>query len=327
MTRMITGFSGFCFIGDPHLASHRPGRRIDDYPSVILGKLKQAAEVCAKQNLVPVILGDLFHKNRENNLPLLSGVLDAARAFPMTPIILEGNHDKAETRLTEQDALFLLSRLGVFSLVDKSGRVADFDFNGQAVSLWAAPYGSPIPDALEDTGGVNVLITHHDLSFPGAYPGAALLKEIEHCSMLVNGHMHKYSEPRTLGQTKCHNPGNIARLSIDCAEHVPSVWVWTPELGQELKQVPLQYEYAVFDLTGVAVEQASFRELSKSLPSAKKVSHFAELLKAEGALEAGRSDDATFLAEELTKILEERGNPTALKALMVSLMKEVVADK
>ena len=32
---------GICFIGDPHLLSLRPGRRIDDYTNTILNKLRE----------------------------------------------------------------------------------------------------------------------------------------------------------------------------------------------------------------------------------------------------------------------------------------------
>src|ERR1700736_2930820 len=98
---------GFLFVGDPHVSSKRPGRRIDDYVASVIGKLRLAGEIARERDLVPVILGDLFHRARENDLPLLSQLLDVFNGYPMPPVVLGGNHDKQETQLRDVDALYL----------------------------------------------------------------------------------------------------------------------------------------------------------------------------------------------------------------------------
>jgi len=116
------------------------------------------------------------------------------------------------------------------------------------------PHGAEIPNTIEAAAGETVvLVTHHDLAFQGAYPGAAPLKQIAGCQMVVNGHMHKTTPSVPIGTTVWHNPGNITRLSVDCLDHVPSVWAWGVRcLGVQAEQIALMYERDCFDMTGLA---------------------------------------------------------------------------
>jgi len=320
-------FNGILWIGDPHLISTRPGRRVDDYAQAILGKLSYAGKLATDLNLLPIILGDLFHRNKENDLELLSRLVDVARLFPCPPIVLEGNHDKAETRLTEQDALALLGNLGVFRVVSTKGYVDTFDIGGKPVHLWATPYGATIPKSIEARPGFNLMMTHHDLAFAGAYPGAALLTPIEGCAMVVNGHMHKTAPSVVKGETVWHNPGNISRLSVDTITHVPSVWSWSLETGQSLVQHVLPHSQQVFDMTGLIVEAATPDELKKTLPRMMRLSQFAELMKVEDTLDADRSEDASMMVDELKIHLEAVAAPDALRALLGAMAKEVIAER
>lgn len=324
---MYKDFVGFLFIGDPHLSSTRPGRRLDDYCLTVLEKLSQAAHICHQNRLIPVILGDLFHRNRENNIELLNLLVTVAKAFPCAPIVLEGNHDKAETALTSHDALSLMGAMGVFRLVTWKGYVDTFDFKGVPVHLWATPYGATIDESIEAKDGRNVMITHHDLAFAGAYPGAALLTEIKGCDMVVNGHMHKTSRSVVKGVTTWHNPGNISRLSVDTVDHVPSVWEWIPEKGVTLQQHALHYVQDVFDMTGLQVAAATPAELKKTFPRMMRLSQFAELLKVQDTLDASRSEDASMMVDELQSFLDEFEAPDTLRSYLSSMAKEVVAER
>src|SRR5690606_4518046 len=71
-------------------------------------------------------------------------------------------------------------------------------------------------------------LTHEDLAFEGSYPGALPIQPIPGVDMVVNGHMHATKTPVLAEGTAYYNPGNITRMSIDLAEHVPSVWEWSP---------------------------------------------------------------------------------------------------
>jgi predicted phosphodiesterase len=318
----INGFRGFLFIGDPHLAGYRPGRRTDDYTNVILDKVEQAAAIATELKLVPVILGDLFHRNKENSLPLLSRLVDIARKFPMVPFTLEGNHDKEETRLTSADALTLVSKLGAFSVLTKEGLAGEFDFGGHVVRLYAVPYGSEIPRELPAEEGVsNIIITHHDLNFSGAHVGCKPIQEITNCQMLVNGHMHKKLPSFDCGAMRAHNPGNIARLTKDVIHEVPSVWEWSPEHNNfELKRHILAYSADVFDLTGDNVQAAAGKASVKALDK----SAFAELFVGETRMEGGRSDDASGFKRDLDDVYEELHISEATRTLLNKLRREAV---
>lgn len=318
----IKDFRGFLFIGDPHLAGYRPGRRTDDYTNVVLDKLEQAAVIANEQRLVPVILGDLFHRNKENSLPLLSRLIDIARKFPMVPFTLEGNHDKEETRLTSADALTLVSKLGAFTVLTKEGLAGEFDFGGQVVRLYAVPYGSEIPRELPAEEGVsNIIITHHDLNFSGAHVGCKPIQEIAGCQMLVNGHMHKKLPSFDCGAMRAHNPGNIARLTKDVIHEVPSVWEWSPEFNNfELKRHILVYRADVFDLTGDNVQPAAAKVAVKALEK----SAFAELYVGKTRMEGGRSDDASGFKRDLEDVYTERQVSEATRTLLNKLRREAV---
>jgi len=318
----IEGFNGFLFIGDPHLAGYRPGRRMDDYTNVILDKLAQAAVISVEQNLVPVILGDLFHRNKENSLPLLSRLIDIARSFSMVPLTLEGNHDKEETRLTSADALTLVSKLGAFTVLTKEGLAGEFDFGGSVVRLYAVPYGAEIPRELpEEEGVTNIIITHHDLNFSGAHPGCKPIQEIAGCKMLVNGHIHKKLPSFDCGAMRAHNPGNIARLSKDVIHEVPSVWEWRPAFNNfELKRHILKYDADVFDLTGDHVAPAAGKASVKALDK----SAFAELFVGQTRMEGARSDDASGFKRDMDEVFEELFVSEATKTLLGKLRREAV---
>jgi predicted phosphodiesterase len=318
----INGFNGFLFIGDPHLAGYRPGRRMDDYTNVILDKLEQAADIAWNQNLVPVILGDLFHRHKENSLPLLSRLIDIARKFPRVPMTLEGNHDKAETRLTNADALTLVSKLGAVTVLTREGLAGEFDFGGQVVRLYAVPYGADIPMELpEEEGITNIIITHHDLNFSGAHPGCKPIQEIKGCKMLVNGHIHKKLPSFNCGAMRAHNPGNIARLTKDVLAEVPSVWEWCPSFNNfELKRHILKYSVDVFDLTGDNVAPATGKASVKALDK----SAFAALFLGESRMEGNRSDDASGFKQDMGEVFEELQVSEAVRTLLGKLRREAV---
>jgi predicted phosphodiesterase len=290
--RTESGFVGLLFIGDPHLSSIRPGRRIDDYESAVLRKLAACAEICTSERLFPVILGDLFHRAGENNLRLLNRLAEVLDLFPARPLTLEGNHDKAQVQLTELDALALLERGGHLQVASTMGIALSVT---GVRDVYCVPYGTAIPDSLTGAADARepiVMITHHDLAFNGAYPGAALLKAVEGATMAVNGHMHKNLGTVTMGQTVWHNPGNISRVSVDDKGHLPRAWRLLAG-STELEGVALPFDPAVFDLTGTT---GSVPALHAHVAPA---SLFSSLLASDDTLDSARTDDGSILEEDL----------------------------
>lgn len=327
MTEVIKGFKGFLFIGDSHLAV-RPGRRIDDYATAILGKLSQAARIAKERGLYPIHLGDLFHRARENDLTLLSRTSDVLREFEVPLPLEDGSHDRTESWYTEKDAVKLLAGFGLLHLMDKPGKVLTLDIEGELVSLWVTPAGSRVPDSIPaEPGTRNIMVTHHDFDFNGKYPGAQELHEIEGCDLMVNGHMHHPTPMVLKGRTACHNPGSISRPSVDLVRHQPVVSVWTPAHSLNLEPVPLEHVKDVFDMTGKEVFAADPKELKASLPKGMRLSTFAAKLRATESTDAARTDDGSVMVETLDNYFKMFDKSDNLKRYMTGVLAEVIEER
>lgn len=243
--------SGLVFIGDPHLWSRTPGRRLDNYGQVILNKLAAAAEISNRLNLWPVCLGDLFHHANENNLAMLSQTMEILRRFDRKFLCAVGNHDLTERELTRGSALELLEQAGVLKTMKQNGPLGIIDLVDEQgresrVLLGATPYGEDTPPSLARWTGLSrsvdhnatkkamdvdhsVWITHEDMAFDHRYPGAKDTHPIVGVDIVVNGHMHLAQAPVRRGPTAWYNPGNIARLSIDLVKQTPRIWAWRPD--------------------------------------------------------------------------------------------------
>jgi hypothetical protein len=313
---------GLLFIGDPHVSSLAPGRRRDDYAESVLAKLSQAARICHERQLVPVVLGDLVHRDAENSMALLHRLLRVLREFPCAPIDLGGNHGKKQLRFSEGDIEVLLADAGALVLLDEPTLVLGLECEGRPVRLAAVPYGFDIPQQVDDGGNLCVLVTHHDLAFGKAYPGAIPPPEVRGAPLAVNGHVHRTYAPVQAGMTCWHNPGNIEPLSVDLRDHVPCVWEWRPSQGIVLTPHQLEHATDCFDLTGLAVSPADAQTVANAdIPLLH--SRFAELLRAESALEMQKLDTADAFLEELTNALRELKADEATSAIVMALARQL----
>src|SRR4051794_27096026 len=98
-------YHGLLCIGDPHLASRVPGFRKDDYPKTVLGKFTYSLDYAQKNRLLPVLLGDLFHRPRDNANWLLVQLMEVLQGEVLA---VAGNHDCSESALSEHDSLAIL---------------------------------------------------------------------------------------------------------------------------------------------------------------------------------------------------------------------------
>lgn len=256
-------YNGLLFVGDPHLWSKGPGKRLDEkiFSSVVLNKIEQAVDIALKNNLYLVFLGDLFHVKEENDIGMLTKLSRILKKMPEPCVTVEGNHEKKELKLTDDVALSLLREAGVIYTIEKSALWAKFNFlDGTSAYVGSTPHGEKIPMEVslpkneKNVDTPIIWLTHHDLDFGETYPGAVAIKEIKGVSMLVNGHIHKTKKSLKFGQMLAHNPGNITRLSTDCKDHVPSVWQWKPDQEFNLEPIDLIFEKHVFNLVGKQIE-------------------------------------------------------------------------
>lgn len=224
MNHADRSYTGILLIGDPHLSSRNPGFRKDDYPAAILEKLRWSLDLARREDLLPVLLGDLFHWPRDNANWLLTELL---HLFAGTEVLsVTGNHDTTERTLKEDDSLSVVAAAARVRLLDQLGPWEGM-IGDTAVVIGGTCWSDPIPK--EYTGapeGAQVLwITHHNIGFPGVEEDWLRPGEIPGIDMVINGHIHRPLPEQVRGRTRWMNPGNIARVQRADAvrEAVPSV--------------------------------------------------------------------------------------------------------
>lgn len=292
----------------------------------LLEKLEVCAQLSHARKAYTVITGDLFHRNDENDLATLTRMIRVFKKFYALVTVYEGNHDKLADTIVDGDSLQLLAEAGCIRVVSSEGPFERLTLDGHSVQLFCVPYGSPLPEKLASDADTNILFTHHDLAFEGAYPGAALLRPISGCDLLINGHMHKTTPPVTLGETTFWNPGNIEPLSIDLEHHVPKCWFWTPANSTVLEGMELPHPEEPFDKTGLLVAASSEDEVAEALAAktgASEDSAFYTALEADHGKEANRTHDASVLSQDVQEVLEERHASDAVRLMCDALMDKV----
>lgn len=335
--RDYSAADGFLFVGDPHLTSYKPGRRVEDEHLIIditADKFDQAIDAANERNLVVVVLGDLFDKAKDSKAKLMTLLFRALRKAKHPVLCLPGNHDLLATDVTEDTALAVAEASGLIHLMHNSNAVsATFLFGGKRVALGSTLHDDKILASVvglpgtEDTEAV-VWVTHHDIAFDGAYPGSLDPHAIEGCVLVVNGHMHRtqpsiYQEP-----TWWVNPGNIFRQTIADAKHVPAVWSWHP--GEEVpERHVLRYIEDVFNWRGKSVAPQMGTLVPQSLEDMNEDSQdsaFVEQLEAALSGELPKSSKADVLLEDMKAVEEELQPDSEVLEIVTALHKALTKD-
>lgn len=323
LTQLSGIYAGFLHIGDPHNSSRRPGTRNDsDFTATVIGKLEQAAAIANDRNLIPIILGDLFDREHDTQDRMMTLLVRVLNKFNIKPFVLAGNHDLTETSLTDDTALAVLVEAEVVQVIEQTGvfLAAQIEMHDEiyTVAVGGTPYGMTIPnDVMPFLSEVGVLteyvgwLTHEDIAFEGAYPGAMEPFEINGCSWVVNGHMHLSKRPLKAGRTIWHNPGNITRLSKDCASHIPSVWEMNAVGG--MCRVPLKHVEDVFDaIKGKVDANADGATIDKT-------SAFVEMLKACTIAVDPKTQDGSVLMEDIVEACKEKKASAGATNILMTL--------
>lgn len=321
---------GFLFIGDPHLSSRRPGRRKDEnFGQTVLRKIAFAIKIANERRLVPVFLGDMFDRPVEEDELLKTQLIRILRKSWTLPVSNVGNHDIRNAVLTDGDSLAVLAETGLIKVAAHSGAVETFLIGDKVMGLGATPYGQDAPtDARPFFGKVDTIIwlMHHDVAFENPYPGSMSPFAIAGCRMVINGHMHLRKKPIQVGKTYWFNPGNITRQAIDAIDHVPAVWSLT--VDGRFEPIPIPHETAIFDLTGKLIDAISPGEEARKAATGKgkeeTESAFVSLLKADSAMEMGKTDDGSVLLEEINEKLDRDQASADLRQIILSLHADVV---
>ncbi|WP_018124199.1 metallophosphoesterase [Desulfovibrio oxyclinae] len=232
---------GLLLIGDAHLADNPPGQRLDGYLEQVLAKVEACLHEAERRGLLPVFLGDLFHLPRDNSNRMLVELIRmfGRRAGEHMPWVLIGNHDKYQSRFTDDVSLAVLEQAGVVRLMKHKGPQLVLQTPDGEALVCASPDGTAIPRRFDRPEGCpeSVLwLTHHNIRFPDFEDKANAIREIPGVDWLVNGHIHRPQPSVTKGGTTWANPGNIVRLIFNrnSRERKPVASIWKPgvtELG------------------------------------------------------------------------------------------------
>ncbi|EGB15339.1 hypothetical protein DND132_2134 [Pseudodesulfovibrio mercurii] len=227
--------NGLFLVADPHLADNPPGQRLEGYLDQILAKLTACLNRADELGMAFVLLGDLFHWPRDNSNRMLVELirLFGGRTGDKTVFALVGNHDKYQSRFTDDVSLAVLESAGVVRLMKEEGPQFVLDTPDGPALVCASPDGAPLParhDHAEGDPDTVIWLTHHNIRFPEFIERAYSIKELPGIDWLINGHIHRPQPTVTKGQTTWANPGNITRLTFSRRSMVrqPAAAVWTP---------------------------------------------------------------------------------------------------
>jgi len=227
--------NGLFLVADPHLADLPPGQRLDGYLEQIMSKLAACLDRARELGMVPVLLGDLFHRPRDNSNRMLVELIRllGPRTGPDRVWALLGNHDKYQSRFTEDLTIAVLETAGVLRLMKEEGPQFVLKTDAGSALVGASPDGSPLPRGYEggpDDPVTVVWLTHHNIRFPEFEDRAYAIRELPGIDWLINGHIHRPQPTVRAGQTTWANPGNITRLTFTrrSMERRPAAAIWRP---------------------------------------------------------------------------------------------------
>lgn len=215
-------YKGLLFIGDPHLAHRNPGMRKDEYPRVMLGKLEWCLNYARENDLLPCLLGDIFHTPRDNANWLVGELCEMLVGREVLTIY--GNHDVHEDSIHDNDSLSVPLKAKLLRLVSEQNPW-EGEISGRRVIVGGTNHGQFFPQIFSQGIGSDTLVfwmTHHDIQVPGYERTTRLAEELPGIDVVVNGHIHLRKEPLRKRKTLWIVPGNIARTSRGEREHDPA---------------------------------------------------------------------------------------------------------
>lgn len=322
-------FENLLFIGDPHLTSRQVSSRhdIDSIKTSILNKMRFIADLSHEYCALPLIKGDLFDNDKESDIELLYELSEVLQEFYVTPYTLVGNHDKTENVLNKQNMLKYLIDTNQLREIKDNVITIKTMVNGMQVEIGGTHYGSLIPHSVtkfsRKTDKV-VWMTHHDLNFGVFYENMQKLHEIQGVDLAVNGHIHMYQNERQHGMTTWCNAGNITRMSRDMEEHIPKVWLWSPQQHDDnfikLKGIEIPHQKNVFK----KLIEVSATKTSDVLLEQQGDKH--RLTFTNAAMEFSDDNNATSDKELVEKAIESLATQMNLPDDFINDIKELLED-
>jgi len=254
-------------IADAHLG-YRPYKKAEREEDIFLA-FKAAIDVAIEKEVrIFLIAGDLFHKRTVNPKTLLRAQEELQRLVDLgiTPIVIEGNHER-QLRFGEESwasyigrtsGIFLQTHLGKhgveytpYDATTGTGAYYEVDnvrFTG--MGYYGASTGDAVRGLVKALEGSTlshleahiVLLHAGHTDIMGGYGGGGVSSDVlallkPYCDYLALGHLHK---PYSIAGW-VHNPGSlevINRLEAEWTDR--GVLIWDTVIGGEPKRIPIE---------------------------------------------------------------------------------------
>jgi predicted phosphodiesterase len=249
----------FIAVGDLHLTTVKPKRRVDNYWETQWNKMnyimKTAKEVGASAILQP---GDFFDSHKANNYlkqHIINWMNEKYRLSEWTPIYcVFGQHDmRYHSVYTDNTPLRVLEAAGVVNMLDNEP--AQFADEHNYVDIYGASWGQEMPVPLKkEKDKLTLLVTHRmiyqeklwEKQEDGERAYGILLRT--KFDVIVSGDNHQSFMVEKGGRFLI-NCGSLMRMKSDQLEHRPCFYIInTKNRKVEKRYIPIQFSADVFDL-------------------------------------------------------------------------------
>lgn len=211
----------FLVCGDLHLDSSAPGKRQDDYPSVMLNKLHQVNEIAEDTGCEFVVqTGDVFNSLNVTN-SYLCQIISLFNGFGLNWYAIAGNHDLHFGKVSklEQSPLSILFSSCLRDLTEfcPEGGIDGYHFDSKF----------ELPDTINGNADCNILFAHQ---YPENYYGiedeVIDREKAQQYDLVILGHEHTNKELE-FGDTPVIVPGALSRLTAGADDINRDVCVYT----------------------------------------------------------------------------------------------------
>lgn len=270
-------------IGDLHMTSKRPCRRLDeDYLGTLLHKLEQILQITRSCEAI-IQTGDFFDSPCVGNF-VKSATIKLLKSYRSHPIYLVGGqHDIIGHTVASlpSSPLAVLSAAEVVKILGKEPVEI-----GDGVFLYGCSFGEEIPDPT--TKGVNILVIHRMIGDEPLFPEQDIIDPVD-----FHQHLPKYKivlcgdyHFRFIKHTKngvILNPGAVVRKTVHPRDlkHQPCVCIVDTETLKVDEHI-LSYQPAeeIFSLSCEEAEDKSsfLQEFIANLRQTHHIENWKELL-------------------------------------------------
>ena len=318
-TKFDKSYNGLFVVGDPHVEGRKPNFRCDDYPQVILDKLRWCLQHAAQQRLLPVFLGDMFEKPRDNPTWMVGQLVEMM--IDSGAVGIYGNHDCAEPQLTDNDSLMILIKAGCMQLVSEESPWVGL-VNGRKTVIGGSSYREPVPERFDVEGmpkddlfaeqPMVVWLTHHDIDIGDYENGRIKPFSIENVPLLINGHIHRRMAPVEMGETLWMTPGNISRRSRSDAarRHEPAAMLVTVSPPAK----PLAFETTYVAVPHESADKVFYEAVADELAELGPSAFIAGLRE----LQQTRTESGAGLHEFLQKNIQQFSDDVAAEIMTLA---------